>query len=297
MKPFARINLSSVLSSVALAKGDALRRGILVSSLALAAVGEARPARPDCECYSYVCGQCGKVTRYKDIDNSLGSCLEKWRSECLELRELGVDVVFDESGLCRNCKPADALKIPHYASLVRCDGNWHQGDKVEVVCTLKRRWCVVPRDNMYWVRRSDISDDGTITATIARIRLHPDMNDATEGFAFVAEHMNVISAQGDWVGVEWHKASGHFLSSDSLGDVEYGEGEYASQDRFDCLAWIINGRRYNDYSDLMILLAYMKGKKILDLGDIKLPIEQYLPRIHELLGNEQDDTPTERSNR
>ena len=33
MKPFARINLSSV-SSVALAKGDALRRGILVSSLA-----------------------------------------------------------------------------------------------------------------------------------------------------------------------------------------------------------------------------------------------------------------------
>ena len=37
MKPFARINLSSVLSSVALAKVDALRRGILVSSLALAA--------------------------------------------------------------------------------------------------------------------------------------------------------------------------------------------------------------------------------------------------------------------
>ena len=37
MKPFARINLSSVLSSVALAKVDALRTGILVSSLALAA--------------------------------------------------------------------------------------------------------------------------------------------------------------------------------------------------------------------------------------------------------------------
>ena len=35
MKPFARINLSSVLSSVALAKVDALRMGILVSSLAL----------------------------------------------------------------------------------------------------------------------------------------------------------------------------------------------------------------------------------------------------------------------
>lgn len=49
MKSFARINLSSVLTSVlssvalakgeALAKGDALRRLILVSSLALAAAG------------------------------------------------------------------------------------------------------------------------------------------------------------------------------------------------------------------------------------------------------------------
>ena len=37
MKSFARINLSSVLSSVALAEGNALRRGILVSSLAFAA--------------------------------------------------------------------------------------------------------------------------------------------------------------------------------------------------------------------------------------------------------------------
>ena len=35
MKPFARINLSSVLSSVALAKGDALRRVIIVSSFVL----------------------------------------------------------------------------------------------------------------------------------------------------------------------------------------------------------------------------------------------------------------------
>ena len=43
MKPFARINLSSVLSSVALAKGDALRRGILVSSLAR----EERPQRKE----------------------------------------------------------------------------------------------------------------------------------------------------------------------------------------------------------------------------------------------------------
>ena len=46
MKSFARIKLSSVLSSVALAKGDALRRGILVSSLAREgreeAKGEAR---------------------------------------------------------------------------------------------------------------------------------------------------------------------------------------------------------------------------------------------------------------
>ena len=48
MKPFARINLSSVLFSVALAKGaalakvDALRRGILVSSLVREGRGKAK---------------------------------------------------------------------------------------------------------------------------------------------------------------------------------------------------------------------------------------------------------------
>ena len=42
MKPFARISLSSVLSSVALAKVDALRRGILVSSLAREGRGNAK---------------------------------------------------------------------------------------------------------------------------------------------------------------------------------------------------------------------------------------------------------------
>ncbi len=48
MKSFARINLSSVLSSVALAKEealakvDALRRGILVSSLAREGRGKAK---------------------------------------------------------------------------------------------------------------------------------------------------------------------------------------------------------------------------------------------------------------
>ena len=52
MKPFARINLSSVLSSAsssvalaeeeALAKVDALRRGILVSSLAREGRGKAK---------------------------------------------------------------------------------------------------------------------------------------------------------------------------------------------------------------------------------------------------------------
>ena len=42
MKPFARINLSSVLSSVALAKVDALRGWIFVSSLAREGRGKAK---------------------------------------------------------------------------------------------------------------------------------------------------------------------------------------------------------------------------------------------------------------
>ena len=47
MKPFARINLSSALSSVALAKGDVLRRLFLVSSLAFAVGGCSSICRVD----------------------------------------------------------------------------------------------------------------------------------------------------------------------------------------------------------------------------------------------------------
>ena len=53
MKPFARINLSSALSSVALAKeealakGDVLRRGIFVSSLARGGRGKRKEKRND----------------------------------------------------------------------------------------------------------------------------------------------------------------------------------------------------------------------------------------------------------
>jgi hypothetical protein len=68
MNPFARINLSSVLSSVlsslALAEEDALRRGIFVSSLALATVAEAKLAPPKLEDYTHECKKCGAATLF-----------------------------------------------------------------------------------------------------------------------------------------------------------------------------------------------------------------------------------------
>ena len=54
MKPFARINLSSV----------ALRRGILVLTLVLAAAAEAKLAPPKLEAYTHVCKKCGGATHY-----------------------------------------------------------------------------------------------------------------------------------------------------------------------------------------------------------------------------------------
>ena len=168
MKPFARINLSSVLSSVALAKVDALRRGILLSSLALAAMAEAEPLPPKLEDYTHVCKMCGDVTHYPKSYTKPRSMVERLRDGCAKLRSLGLDITLDESVLCRHCVSADKLKIPRFATVVkRADySNRRIGDKVEYLYSRvgTSRWYVAPRGNRYWVNHRYIDDDGNILA-------------------------------------------------------------------------------------------------------------------------------------
>jgi hypothetical protein len=89
----------------------------------------------------------------------------------------------------------------------------------------------------------------------------------------------------DWVPVEWEESWITPCPPGCFENVGYGEGEDASLDRiFKHLEWTIKGkRRKADLFDLQLLLAYMRGQKEVRRGCIMSPIQEYKPRINELL--------------
>ena len=293
MKPFARINLSSV----------ALRRGILVSSLAFAAVAEAEPLPPKLEDYTHVCKMCGYVTHYPKSYTKPRSMVERLRDGCAKLRSLGLDITLDESVLCRHCVSADKLKIPRFATVVgRADhSNRRIGDKVEYLYSRVGTswWYVAPRGNRYWVNHRYIDDDGNILGNNVCIRLHPDLKDPADGHANKGDKMKILCKDGDWVGVDWRAPYPIPWPASCFGDVEYGEGEDASLSRIvNHFEWSIKGRRSQvNLNDMELLLAYMRGSKKVLRGCIMQPIDEYLPEINKLLGKEPtDSSTTERRN-
>ena len=284
MKPFARMTCQAV----------ALRRLILVSSLALAAVAEAKLAPPKLEDYTHECKKCGGATHYPKSYTEPRSTVEGLRDGCVKLRSLGLDITLDESVLCRHCVSADKLKIPRFAT-VRCrpeKTHWRKGDKVEVVVTERNKtdwWTVAPIGHRFWVNAKYIDANGNILGNNVCIRLRPDLQDSVSGHADRNMKMRILpKASGDpvdWVPVEWIEAWSTPCPSWCFENVEYGEGEDASLDRiFKHLEWTIKGkRRRADLFHLRLLLAYMRGQKEVQVGCLMSPIEEYQSRIDELL--------------
>jgi len=288
-------------------------RMILVSSLALAVVAEAKLAPPKLEDYTHVCKKCGGATHYPKSYTEPRSTVEGLRDGCAKLRSFGLDITLDESVLCRHCVLADKLKIPRFAT-VRCRPEktlWRKGDKVEVVrtksqpceCWLCYQWEVVPRGNRYWVNGRYIDADGNILGDNVCIRLHPDLQDPASGHADRSMKMRILpKALGDpadWVPVEWHDQMTDFCPSACFENVEYGEGEDASLERiFKHLEWTIKGkRRKANLFDVQLLLAYMRGQKEVQVGCIMSPIEKYKWRIDELISAPRETNVVEAARR
>lgn len=271
-----------------------LTKAILVSSLALAAVAEAKLAPPKLEDYTHECKKCGGATHYPKSYTEPRSTVEGLRDGCAKLRSFGLDITLDESVLCRHCVLADKLKIPRFAT-VRCrpeKTHWRKGDKVEVVVTERNKtdwWTVVPIGHRFWVNAKYIDANGNILGNNVCIRLRPDLHDSASGHADRNMKMRILpKASGDpvdWVPVEWIEAWSTPCPSWCFENVEYGEGEDASLDRiFKHLEWTINGkRRRADLFHLRLLLAYMRGQKEVQIGCLMCPIEDYKPRINELI--------------
>ena len=271
MKPFARI--------------------IFVSSLALAAVAEAKLAPPKLEDYTHVCKKCGGATHYSMSYTEPRSTVEGLRDGCAKLRSLGLDITLDESVLCRHCVSADKLKIPRFATVVMQPekSNLRPGDKVEFLYFTDYEWgCewrVVPKGNRVWVNRKYIDDDGNILGNNVCIRLRPSIEGTWYSHVNKGTKVKILEARQDWVAVEWHDSRPDMAPPSCFGELEYGEGEDASLSRIvNRLEWIIKGRRSRaNLNDMDLLLAYMRGQKEVQVGCIMSPIEKYRPRIKELI--------------
>ncbi len=265
---------------------------------ALAAVAiwyaEGKLAPPKIEDYTHVCQKCGKVTHYPKSYTEPRSTVERLRDGCAKLRSLGLDITLDESVLCRHCVSSETLKLPRFAT-VRCRPEntlWRKGDRVEVVTTGRNNtdwWTVAPIGHRYWVNAKYIDADGNILGNNVCIRLCPKLQDPASGHADRSMKMRIlpkaVGDPADWVPVEWDEAWPTRCPPSCFENMEYGEGEDASHDRiFKHLEWTIKGkRRRADLFDLRLLLAYMRGQKEVQVGCMMSPIEEYKPRINELI--------------
>ena len=267
----------------------------LVAAVVWGAEGKLAP--PKIEDYTHVCRKCGKTTHYRKSAEPR-TTVETLRKGCATLRELGLDVVLDESVLCRHCVSAEKLKLPRFAT-VRCRPEktlWRKGDRVEIVTTGRKDgdwWTVAPVGYRFWVSAKYIDADGNILGNNVCIRLRPDLQEPASGHADKNMKMRILPKapgdQEDWVPVEWDDERLTRWPTHSppscFANIEYGEGEDASLDRiFKHLEWTIKGRRHKaNLFDLRLLLAYMKGQKEVQVGCLMSPIEEYKPRINELL--------------
>ncbi len=267
LKPFARI--------------------ILVSSIALAVAVEAKLAPPKLEDYTHVCKKCGKTTHYPKSYTEPRSTVERLRDGCAKLRSLGLDIMLDESVLCRHCVSADKLKIPRFTTVVSRPekSNLRPGDKVEFLYLTGHEWRVVPKENRVWVNRKYIDDQGNILGNNVCIRLRPSTEGTWYSHVNKGTKVKILEVRQEWVAVEWHNPWPDIVPPSCFGKIEYGEGEDASLSRIvNRLEWSIKGRRSRaNLNDMELLLAYMRGAKNVQVGCLMSPIEEYKPRINELI--------------
>jgi len=266
-------------------------RIILVLSLAIAATAEAKLAPPKLEDYTHVCKKCDGATHYPKSYTGPRSTVEGLRDGCVKLRSLGLDITLDESVLCRHCVSADKLKIPRFATVARRPekSNLRPGDQVEFLYFTDYEWgCewrVVPKGNRVWINRKYIDDDGNILGNNVCIRLRPSTEGTWYSHVNKGTKVKILEARQDWVAVEWHDLRPDMAPPSCFGEIEYGEGEDASLSRIvNLLEWSIKGRRSRaNLNDMELMLAYMRGAKEVQRGCIMSPIEEYQPRINELL--------------
>lgn len=79
---------------------------------------------------------------------------------------------------------------------------------------------------------------------------------------------------------------GVLMQLGNLKDLSYGDGDFALEERFDKVSWVINGRRTRAWmSDVNLLRTFLSGRLVLkEFRDEQVPLKRRIDRLRELLG-------------
>lgn len=122
---------------------------------------------------------------------------------------------------------------------------------------------------------------------------------AATGECAAGDEVSILRAVGDsaWILPQGELAqrtskgtSGVWLRLNALRDFDYGEGDFAYENRVDRLTWIINGKRtVVDRLDVKLLKAFLSGELILTTErDAEIPLKKLMGRLRELLGGTKE---------
>ena len=301
-KDFDRTELNAMLDKLAASPEPKAKTGPMAMCYSMA-VSER-------ESFDYVCKKCGKRTHYPENYEGMRRKLAFYRDSAVKLRGMGLNVVLDESALCRQCTTLKALGIPTTGVIVsepksKQEGDWvcksfglRIGDAVAIKKWDDGRCRVRPRNPEYWISEKFLGSDGCVTGNDVWLRYVP----LAKGYGACrmskgAPLSRLDARPGDpagWVRVEapmrvkmtepdWYSAY-----TEMVGQLGYEEGKDAHPQRIKFLAWVINGKRtIVDWDDVELLTKFLSGKVYYDEGNRgpSVSMKSMLPRLRELLGD------------
>ena len=293
-KNFDRDELNAMLDKLAASPEPKVRRGASAMCYVV--------SMPESATFEYVCKKCGTHTVYPKNRKMMADSLDRYRDGVASLSALGLDITLDESALCKKCHSAKELNIPMKAKIIgrprleeeKARFHWKIGEEVQVV-SYGATDCKVRTINPEGlIRARDISETGEVHGYAPIWWAPPPAGKLYDKCGGVFKRLPARSSDpAGWVRVDLsdiieERGESESLRTKFLGNFSYEEDDRVSLERFERLAWVINGKRtFASFGDIDILKAFLSGKKLVDDDDEGgRPLKRDLPRLRELLGAE-----------
>ena len=290
---FDRTELNTMLNKLAASPEPKVRRGASAMCYVV--------SMPESATFEYVCKKCGTHTVYPKNRKMMADSLDRYRDGAKSLKALGLDITLDESVLCKKCHSAKDLKIPMRAKIIgrprleeeKARFHWKIGEEVQVVSYGATNCAVRTINPVGWIQAGKISATGEVLGFNTSIWWSiPPAGKLYGTYIGVLKRLPAqFSDPSGWVRVDLsdvikERGESERLRTKFLGNFSYEEDDSASLERFERLAWVINGKRtLVRAGDIDILKKFLSEEKLVDDDEEEVrPLKRDLPRLRELLG-------------